>query len=128
MCSAIYYSYDKIHECDALDVVHNATPHYPHCEIAIKALENDTNVFIEKQMCIKEEKFAKLIKAERKSKACACILLRNRFCRTTQYARKQGEGYHNDKTSRLTRESALLFLWKTAKKRSNTNPTARLKT
>ena len=82
----IYSDYRNMLDKEKIDVVHIATPHYLHCEMAINALERNINVFLEKPICISEEEIGKLIEAEKNSTARVCVCFQNRFNKTTRYA------------------------------------------
>ena len=84
----LYTSYREMLENEKLDVVHIATPHYLHTEMALAALGKDINVFLEKPMCIKEEDIDKLISAEKNSQGRVCVCFQNRFNLTTRLAKE----------------------------------------
>ncbi len=74
-----YDNYDKLLECEQLDVVHICTPHYLHADMIIKALDKNINVLCEKPLCIKEEDIERIIEAEQRSKAKLGVCHQNRY-------------------------------------------------
>ncbi len=61
------------------DVVHICTPHYQHAEMATAALGRDINVLCEKPLGIGREDLARILEAERRSKAQLGVCLQNRY-------------------------------------------------
>ena len=61
-------SYEKMLECDYIDAVIICTPSLFHAEMAIKALNANKHVIIEKPMALNEESANDIIKAQAKSK------------------------------------------------------------
>ena len=88
VCVPIYENYIEMLEGEKPDVVHIATPHYLHAEMAIEALERDINVFLEKPMCINRDEIEKIINAEKKSKGKVCVCFQNRFNPATVRAKQ----------------------------------------
>ena len=84
----IYESYDEMLECEDLDTVHIMTPHYLHAEMAIKALEKNVNVCLEKPICINCEQISALLEAEKKSSAKITVCFQNRFAPAFMMAKK----------------------------------------
>lgn len=84
----IYESYDEMLECEDLDAVHIMTPHYLHAEMAIKALEKNVNVCLEKPICINHEQISALLEAEKKSSAKITVCFQNRFAPALMMAKK----------------------------------------
>lgn len=74
-----YNNYDDMLELEQLDVVHICTPHYLHADMIIKALDKGVNVLCEKPLCIKEEDIARIIEAEKCSKAKLGVCHQNRY-------------------------------------------------
>lgn len=87
LCAKIYTDYLNMLECERLDVVHIATPHYLHKEMAVAALKRNINVFLEKPMCIKDEDIEIIINAEKESRGRVCVCFQNRFNKITRYAK-----------------------------------------
>ena len=77
--ASIYTDYETMLDCEKPYAVHITTPHYLHCDMAVKALERDINVFLEKPVCINEEQIEKLIEAEKNSNASCCVCFQNRY-------------------------------------------------
>ena len=75
----IYNDYFEMLNNEQIDSIHICTPHYLHAPMAIAALEKNINVFLEKPMCISNEEIAKLLEAEKLSKAKICVCFQNRF-------------------------------------------------
>ena len=61
------------------DVVHIATPHYLHAEMAVYALDRNINVLCEKPLAINEEQLGAILTAEKNSKAILGVCQQNRF-------------------------------------------------
>ncbi len=80
--SNIYTDYQTMLECEKLDAVHIATPHYLHAKMTISALEKNIYVFLEKPMCITLDEIDLLLEAERQSKASVTVCFQNRFNKT----------------------------------------------
>ncbi|MBQ8372465.1 MAG: Gfo/Idh/MocA family oxidoreductase [Clostridia bacterium] len=87
----LYTDYERMLKTEELDAVHIATPHYLHEHMASLALELGINVFLEKPMCISTEEIDKLIEAEKKSTATACVCFQNRFTPAARYALELAE-------------------------------------
>lgn len=83
----VYSDYIEMLNCEKLDVVHIATPHYLHAEMTLEALSRDINVFLEKPMCINNEEIERIISAEKESKGKICVCFQNRFNPATIYAK-----------------------------------------
>ncbi len=84
----IYDDFDKMLDCEELDAIHIATPHYLHAPMTIKALEKNINVFLEKPAAISEKELDDMIAAEEKSTASVCVCFQNRFNPSTIIAEK----------------------------------------
>ena len=84
----VYDNYEKMLECEDLDSVHIATPHYLHASMAIAALKKNINVFLEKPICISREEIDALEAAEAESSARVCVCFQNRFNPSTVLAKK----------------------------------------
>ena len=67
--SKIYTDYNEMLDCEELDAVHVATPHYLHAPMAIAALKKDIYVCLEKPMCIRTDDIEKIINTEKASTA-----------------------------------------------------------
>lgn len=89
--SRIYTDYNKLLECEELDAVHIATPHFLHAEMAINALERDINVYLEKPMAISLSEIEKILAAEKNSKARITVSFQTRFNPATIEAMKIAE-------------------------------------
>lgn len=77
-----YLDYEDVISDKEIDVVHICTPHYLHGPMAEKALLAGKDVFLEKPVCLNEEDFEKLEKAQEVSgkKVCVCFQGRTNFC------------------------------------------------
>ena len=74
-----YTDYDKMLEAEKPDVVHIATPHWLHTPMAVKALENGANVFLEKPCSVTSEEADALAKAQDKSGRQVAVCFQNRY-------------------------------------------------
>jgi len=68
------------------DVVHIATPHHTHAQIAIDALDADVNVILEKPLAHSREAGQRLVDASEESSARIAICLQNRYNAPVQAA------------------------------------------
>ncbi len=75
----VYTDYIKMLDEVKPDVVHIATPHYLHCEMACEALARGIHVFLEKPACISEAELDRLLKAEKTSSAKISVCFQNRL-------------------------------------------------
>ena len=87
----IYTDYEEMLNCEELDAVHIATPHYLHAPMAIEALKKDINVFLEKPVCINLQQLDELLSAEKSSKGKVCVCFQNRFNPSTVIAKRLAE-------------------------------------
>ena len=87
----VYESFDELLNCERLDAIHIATPHFLHASMAMAALERNINVFLEKPMCITREEIDALIEAEKRSSARVCVSFQNRFLDIYKLAKKYAE-------------------------------------
>ncbi|RAK05462.1 putative dehydrogenase [Halanaerobium saccharolyticum] len=71
-----------------LDVVHICTPHFLHSPMAIKFLESEINVLVEKPLALNYAEGRKLIQAAEKSRAHLGVAFQNRFNENNQRAKK----------------------------------------
>ncbi|PUU93474.1 Gfo/Idh/MocA family protein [Halanaerobium sp.] len=85
-CSYII-EYEELLEKD-IDVVHICTPHFLHSPMAVKFLEADINVFVEKPMALNYEEGIKIIEALRGSQAKLGVCFQNRFNNINQQTKK----------------------------------------
>lgn len=74
-----YVEYVQMLEKAKPDVVHICTPHYIHADMIIEALKRDIHVLCEKPLCIKNEEIARILTAERNSRAQLGVCLQNRY-------------------------------------------------
>lgn len=86
-CKA-YTDYDEMINCEAADVVHICTPHYLHVDMAVKALEKNINVVLEKPCATSFEELKKLYTAADNSKAQIAVCFQNRYNPSTVFAKK----------------------------------------
>ena len=75
----VFTDYRKMLDEIKPDVVHIATPHHLHCEMACDALSRGIGVFLEKPVCITEDEIERLIQAETESAGKICVCFQNRF-------------------------------------------------
>lgn len=73
-----FLDYDEMIKDNEIDVVHICTPHYLHASMAEKALLAGKDVFLEKPVCLSEEEFEKLEKAQEVSGKRVCVCFQNR--------------------------------------------------
>ena len=76
---AEYTDYDKMLECEDLDVVHICTPHYLHAPMICKALEKNINVLCEKPLAISYAQIDMIEKAVKASSAQLGVCFQNRY-------------------------------------------------
>ncbi len=74
----IYNDFDEMLKDKNIDVVHICTPHYLHAQMAIKALNANKNVVIEKPVVMLEDELKPLREALEKSKGKLCVVMQNR--------------------------------------------------
>lgn len=68
------------------DVVHIATPHYTHMQLAVDALEAGVNVILEKPLAHTRADGQRLVEAAERSSARIAVCLQNRYNRPVQAA------------------------------------------
>ena len=73
------------------DVVHILTPHYLHSEMIVEALKRNIHCLCEKPVCIREEEFARIEKAERESEAMLGVCFQHRYMQTNCYIKERME-------------------------------------
>ncbi len=73
-----YLDYEDVISDKDIDVVHICTPHYLHGPMAEKALLAGKDVFLEKPVCLNEDDFEKLEKAQEVSGKKVCVCFQNR--------------------------------------------------
>ena len=73
------------------DVVHILTPHYLHSRMIVEALKRNVHCLCEKPVCIREEEFAAIEKAQRESKAMLGVCFQHRFMQTNRYVKERLE-------------------------------------
>lgn len=78
----VYQDYEDVIGDENIEVVHICTPHYLHGMMAEKALLAGKDVLLEKPVCLNEEDFEKLEKAQDISgkKVCVCFQNRTNAC------------------------------------------------
>lgn len=69
---------DLLNNCD-MDCIHICTPHYLHKEMVCKALKQNTDVVIEKPVCINEKELDEIMKVYEKSNSRLCVMFQNRL-------------------------------------------------
>ncbi|MBR6729412.1 MAG: Gfo/Idh/MocA family oxidoreductase [Clostridia bacterium] len=74
-----YYSIEEVLADKEIDIVHIATPHYLHVDMAIAALSAGKNVVLEKPVAISREDLERLSNAEKASDKKVCVTLQNRY-------------------------------------------------
>ena len=84
----IYADYRELLNCEELDAVHIATPHFLHAEMAVAALERDISVYLEKPIAISVSEAEKILTAERKSRGRITVSFQTRFNPATIEAMK----------------------------------------
>lgn len=77
-CKA-YTDYDEMINNEAADVVHICTPHYLHADMAVKALNKNINVVLEKPCATSFEEVRKLEEAAKASSAQTAVCFQNRY-------------------------------------------------
>ncbi len=74
-----YYSIEDVLADADIDVIHIATPHYLHVDMAVAALVAGKHVVMEKPVAISREDLSRLCEAEAASDKKLCITLQNRY-------------------------------------------------
>lgn len=87
----IYTDYIAMLEEVRPDVVHVLTPHYLHSQMIVEILKRDIHCLCEKPVCIREDEFAAISKAERESKAMLGVCFQHRFMDTNRYIKARME-------------------------------------
>ncbi len=83
-----YSSLDEMLEKENIDVLHICTPHYLHVPMAVKALDKDVNVLMEKPPAISHTQYAELKNAEDRSNKMLGICFQNRYNGAVENAKK----------------------------------------
>lgn len=89
----IYSSYEEMLEKEELNVVHICTPHYLHASMCIYALNKGVNVFSEKPLAISHEEIAKIIEAEKNSKAILGVCHQNRYLKQNRFLKEYAKSH-----------------------------------
>lgn len=74
-----YYDFDTLLKNEKIDAIHICTPHYLHTQMAIKALETDINVLLEKPCSVSTAEVELLRAAQTKSKKQLGVCFQNRY-------------------------------------------------
>ena len=84
-CDKYYTDYKKMlsEESSENCVVHIATPHYLHCEMAIYAMEKGFDVFLEKPCAMTSIQAKKIIDVSDRTGKKVCVSFQNRVVNTT---------------------------------------------
>ncbi len=79
-CNAkAYYDFDELLANEKPDVIHICTPHYLHTPMAVKALRNGINVFLEKPCSVSFDEIEELKRAQSESGKQLGICFQNRY-------------------------------------------------
>lgn len=89
--AVVYTDYITMLEEIKPDVVHVLTPHYLHSQMIVEALKRDIHCLCEKPVCIREDEFASITKAERESKAMLGVCFQHRYMQTNRYVKERLE-------------------------------------
>lgn len=81
--AVVFVDYEVMLEQVEIDVVHICTPHYLHVPMAMKVLNKNINVFMEKPPAISQDEFEQLVIASEESKASVGFCFQNRYNATT---------------------------------------------
>ena len=73
------------------DVVHVLTPHYLHSQMIVEILKRDIHCLCEKPVCIREDEFEAIAKAEQTSKGMLGVCFQHRFMATNRYVKSRME-------------------------------------
>lgn len=92
-----------------IDVLHILTPHYLHKEHAIKALERDFNVLLEKPIATTVEDGKAIIEAAKKSKGKLEVIFQNRYITGVEKLRRM---ILENKTGLVKGVSSSLTWWR----------------
>ena len=83
-----YTDYKEMIISEKPDVVHICTPHHLHRDMAVFALENGCNVYLEKPSAMNAKEATDIVKASEKSGKKVCVSFQNRVIPTNAYAKK----------------------------------------
>ncbi len=86
ICDNIYTDIDTMLEKEQIDVLHICLPHHLHVPVAVKALEKDVNVLLEKPPAMNSCELDILSSAVKNSTKKLCVCFQNRFNETTDKA------------------------------------------
>ena len=87
----IYTDYITMLEEVRPEVVHVLTPHYLHSQMIVEILKRDIRCLCEKPVCIREEEFAAIEKAEQESKAMLGVCFQHRYMGANRYIKARME-------------------------------------
>lgn len=89
--AAIYTDYIAMLDEVKPDVVHVLTPHYLHSQMIVEILKRDIHCLCEKPVCIREDEFAAISKAERESRAMLGVCFQHRYVGANRYIKSRME-------------------------------------
>lgn len=89
--AAIYTDYITMLDEVKPDVVHVLTPHYLHSQMIVEILKRDIHCLCEKPVCIREDEFEAIAKAEQTSKGMLGVCFQHRFMATNRYVKSRME-------------------------------------
>ena len=98
----IFTDYRKMLDETDPDVLHIATPHHLHCEMACEALSREIHVFLEKPICISDDEIGRLTEAEKASDARLCVCFQNRFNPATLAVKELAERFGGVSSARAS--------------------------
>lgn len=84
----MYIDYEDMLKREDIDVVHICTPHYLHCEMAIKSMQKGKNVFTEKPMGLNIEQHKIMIEKSKEYNKSLGVCFQNRFNNTSTEIKK----------------------------------------
>ena len=87
----IYQDYKEMLEKENPDVAHVLTPHYLHCEMVVEILGRNINCLCEKPLFIKENEYALIKEAVKKSNATLGVCFQHRYLKVNQYIKNAVE-------------------------------------
>ena len=84
----VIQDYKEIMDRKDIDVVHIATPHYNHYEIALDFIRHGKNLLIEKPLALSVKEAENLVEESEKNGILSAIVYQNRLNKTSVYMKK----------------------------------------
>lgn len=91
-CDRYYTDYRKmLGECPQADVVHICTPHFLHAEMAVYAMKNGFDVYLEKPCAMTSAEAKEIVAVSEKTGRKVCVSFQNRLVKTTARVKEIAE-------------------------------------